>query len=44
MSDGRYNKEIDARISKANRLLLEVYRSVVTKLKISNTGKLSVFE
>jgi len=30
-SDGRQNREIDTRIGKANAVLCELYRSVVTK-------------
>jgi len=36
-SDGKRNKEIDARIGKANAVLREFYRSVVTKRELSNT-------
>jgi len=43
-SDGRQNKEIDPRISNANPVLRELYRSVVTKPDLSNTTKLSVFK
>jgi len=43
-SGGRWNKEIDTRIGKANALLRELYRSVVTKLELSNTGKMSIFK
>jgi len=42
--DGRWNKEIDTRIGEANAVLRELYRSVFTKRKLSNTAKLSVFE
>jgi len=42
-SDGRRNKETDQRIGRANTILLfELYRSVVTKQKLSNTAKLEV--
>jgi len=34
----------DTRICKANAVLHQPYRSVVTKLKLSNTAKLSVFK
>jgi len=43
-SDSRQNKEIDVRIGKANAVLRELYRSVVTKRELLNTAKLSVFE
>jgi len=43
-SDGRWNKEIDTRNGKANAILRELYRSVVTNHKVSNTAKLSVFK
>jgi len=36
-------QEIDARIGKTNTVLYELYRSMVTKRKLSNTVKLSVF-
>jgi len=34
-SDGKRNKKIDTRIGKANAVLRELYRSVVTKRKLS---------
>jgi len=43
-SDGRWNKEINTRIGKANAVQRELYRSVVTKLELSKTAKLSVFK
>jgi len=43
-SDGRRNEEIDKWIGKANAVLRELYRSVVTKQELSNTAKLSVFK
>jgi len=43
-SDGRRNKEIETRISKASAVLRELYRSVVTKRELSSTIKLSVFK
>jgi len=42
-SDGKQNKEIDTQIGKANVVLNELYRCVVTKRKLSNTAKLLVF-
>jgi len=39
---GNY-EEIDTRICKANAVLRELYRSVVTKWELSNTTKLSGF-
>jgi len=42
--DGRWSEEIDTRIGKANAVLRELYRSVVTKRELSNTAKLSVFK
>ena len=42
-SDGRRNWEIDTRIGKANAVLHELYRSVVTKRELPNAEKLSVF-
>jgi len=44
MSDGRRNMEIDTRNGKANAVLCESYRSVVTKQELSNTAKLLVFK
>jgi len=43
-SDGRRNKEIDTRIGKANVVLRELCRSVVTKWDLSNTANLAVFK
>jgi len=43
-SDGRQNKEIDTRVGKANAVLCELYHSVATDWKLSNTAKLSVFK
>jgi len=45
-SGGRWSEEIDTRIGKANAVLRELYRSVVTKweYELSNTTKLSVFK
>ena len=42
-SDRRQNKEIDARIGRANTALREFYCSVVSKQELSNTAELSVF-
>ena len=42
--DGRWSEEIDTRIGKANTVLLELNRSVVTKRELSNTAKLLVFK
>jgi len=36
--------EVDTRIGEANAVLLELYRSVVTKREASNTAKLSAFK
>jgi len=44
LCDGRRNREIDTRNGKANAVLRELYRSVVTKLEPSNIAKLSVFK
>jgi len=44
MSDRRQYKKIDTRIGKANAVLHELYRSVVTKWEHSNTAKLAVFK
>jgi len=41
-SNGRRSKEIDSRIGKANAVLRELYRCVVTNRELSNTTKLSV--
>jgi len=43
-SDGRRKEEIDKWIGKANAVLRELYRSVVTKQELSKTAKLSVFK
>jgi len=43
-SDGRWSEEIDTRISKANAVLREVDRSVITKWELSSTAKLSIFK
>jgi len=43
-ADRRRNKEINARICKANAVLRELYRAVVTKRKLSNIEKLSAFK
>jgi len=43
-SDGSRNKEIETRIGKVNAVLRHLYCSVVTKLDLSKTGKLSVFK
>ena len=43
-SDGRQNKKVDTWIGKANAVLRELYRSVVTKRELSNIVKLSVFK
>jgi len=43
-SDRKQNKKIDTRIRKANAVLRELYRSVVTNREISNTAKLLVFK
>jgi len=40
MSGGSWNKQIDTQIDKANAVLCELYRSVVTKQELSNTTKL----
>jgi len=42
--DGRRSQEVDTRIGKANAVLRELYRSVVTKRELLNTAKLSVFK
>jgi len=39
-SDRRHNKEIDTWIGKANAVLRELYRSVITKRDLLNTAKL----
>jgi len=41
-SDGRRNRGIDTRIGKANAVLRDLYRFVVTKRELSNMEKLSV--
>jgi len=43
-SDGRWSEESDTRIGKANTVLRELHRSVVTKRELSNNTKLSVFK
>jgi len=43
-SDGRWSEEIDTRIGKANAVLREVDRSVITKWELSNTALLSIFK
>jgi len=43
-SDGRWSEEADGWIAKANAVLRELYRSVVTKREVSHTAKLSVFK
>jgi len=43
-SDGSMNKRFDTRISEANAVLRELYRSVVTKRELLKTAKLSVFK
>jgi len=43
-SDGGWNNKNDTRIGKANPVLPELYRSMVTKRELSNTAKLSVFK
>jgi len=40
----RKARKIDTRIGKANAVLRELYRSVVTKGELSNAAKLSVFK
>jgi len=42
-SDRRQNNEVNTGIGKANAVLRELYRSLVTKRELSNTAKLSVF-
>jgi len=42
-SDRRWSEEIDTRIGKANAVLRELDRSVVTKWELSNAAKLSIF-
>jgi len=39
-SDRRWSKEVDARIAKANAVLRELYRYVITTWELSNTAKL----
>jgi len=39
-----WGKAIDTRIGKANTVLHELYRSMVTKRELLNTTKLSVFK
>ena len=43
-SEERWSEETDAWIAKANAVLRELYRSVVTKRELSNTAKLSDFK
>ena len=43
-SDGRWNMEIDTRISKANAVLRELYRPLLTKQEFFDTTKLTVFK
>ena len=43
-SDGRLNEKIGTRIGKANAVLYELYRSVITKRELSNNAKLSGFK
>jgi len=43
MSGGKRNKETATWVGKANAVLRELYRSIVTKRELSNTAKLSVF-
>ena len=43
-SDGRQDKEIDARIGQASAVLRELQRSVVLKRELSQTAKLAVFK
>jgi len=43
-SDRRWSEETDAWITKANAVLRELYRSVVTKREVTSTAKLSVFK
>ena len=43
-TDGRRSRKIDTRVGKANAVLREFYRYVVTKRELSNTVKLSVFK
>jgi len=43
-SGERRNKEIATHTGKANALLCELHRSLVTKRELSNTTKLSVFK
>jgi len=42
--DGRWSKETDAWMAKANAVLRELSCSVVTKREVSNTAKLSDFK
>ena len=41
-SDKMWSEEIDTRTGKANAVLRELYRSVVTKRELSNTAELSI--
>jgi len=43
-NDWRQNNEMNTRICKANTVLCELYRSVVTKRELSNIAKLSAFK
>ena len=43
-SDGRQDKEIDARIGKASAVMRELQRSLVLKRELSKTAKLAVFK
>jgi len=43
-SDGRWNKEIDTPIGKANIVLRELCHSMVTKRELSNIAKLLIFK
>jgi len=42
--NGRWNKQVNRRITEANSVLPEVYRSVVTKRGLSITAKFTVFK
>jgi len=43
-NNGWRNKEIDTRIGKANAVVHELYRLVITKSELSDTAKPSVFK
>ena len=43
-SDGRWSEEAHGWIAKANAVLHELYRSVVTKRELPNTANLSIFK